>query len=315
MAKNIWEDEEPFRDGAPVMVNGQWQEPETYTPAPDNTLSKARQEQIQQARQIQAQQDQDEGEYDVDELTDQVAEDEDSYESVLSDARLRLEQGRLYEMVINHDLFNGADADPRATKSVQNQIRKFAKEQMEIMLGMRQESAQVTGIVSSPFNNLEVEVLKKIASAASKGATESEEAQNEAPQPVQAPKKTTLNAIGSSKPKQQAKPQPKPIQKKVEPIQRKAQPKPSLPPEMEPNYEPLSKPLHEMTAAELAKRDQEALDRQRGRKAALPVDRAPMPDFATTEMIALQQVSRATSSTKGNLSGLIMANLRSSGKI
>ena len=71
-----------------------------------------------------------------------------------------------------------------------------------------------------------------------------------------------------------------------------------------------------MTAQELAARDKQALERQRDRKAALPSDRAPMPDVATQEMLALSQVSRATNtSAKGNLSGLIVANLKASGKI
>jgi len=309
VSKSIWDDEEPFRDGAPSFEGGQWKETETYTPAPDNAIRAAK---IKEAQAIAAQSQE---EYNVEELTEQVAEDEDEdFTEVLSDARLRLEQGKLYELIMNHSLFDGVDADPRAAKSVQKQIRTWAKTQMEIMLGMRQEPT-VAGMVSSPFNNLEVDVLKKLASAASKGATESEEA-NEAPT-VSVPviqKKKTLNSIGSSKPQQKSL--PKPVQKKVEPIQRVAKPKVNLPPEMEPDYEPLDKAIHEMTAAELAERDRQALERQRTRKAALPADRAPMPSFETQEMLALSQVSRATGNIgKGNLSALIVANLKGAGKI
>ena len=63
-------------------------------------------------------------------------------QNVLSDARLRLEQGRLYEMVMNSDLFEGSDCDPKAIKNVEKEIRNFAKERMEIMLGMRQETSE-----------------------------------------------------------------------------------------------------------------------------------------------------------------------------
>jgi len=311
MAKNIWDDEEPFMDGAPAFENGQWKEPDTYTPAPDNMINA---EKIKEARALAAQQPIEE-DYDLDELTEQVSQDDDDddFTEVLSDARLRLEQGKLYEMVMNHGLFDGVEADPRAAKSVQKQIRKFAKEQMEIMLGMRQEQTLANNaIVSSPFNDLEVTILKKLASAASKGATESEEAQVQTPTPVQAQpqKKKTLNSIGN---KPQAKPQPKSIQKRVEPIQRTAKPKLDLPPEFEPDYEPLSKPVHKMTAAELAERDRQAAERQKARTSAMPANRAPYPDYATREMLAMSQANRATggagmSAFNGKLSQLIINN-------
>lgn len=312
MSKNLWDDDE-FRDGAPAMENGKWVEAETYTPAPDDVV---RANKIREAQKQAASVYKDDEEIDLEELTDQVAQEEDDdYTEVMSDARLRLEQGKLYEMVMNHNLFDGVDADPRAIKSVQKQIRKLAKELMETMLGMRQEQTVANNaIVSSPFNDLEVQVLKKLASAASKGATEAEEAQVVTqPNPI-APKKTTLNTIGSSKPKQQAKPQAKPIAK-AQPIQRKAQTKRELPPEFEPDYNPLDKPVYEMTADELVERDRQALDRQKGRKAALPADRAPMPDYGTMEAMALSQTARATTPGRNNLSALIVANLKGSGKI
>ncbi len=312
MSKNIWDDE-PFRDGQQEFSNGQWKPAETYAPVAENTIKAARALQQQQAVA--------EEELDIDELTDQVAneDDDDDFSEVLSDARLRLEQGKLYEMIMNHNLFEGFDADPRAVKSVQKQIVRFAKEKMECMLGMRQDPLASTNLtVSSPFNDLEVQILKKLASAASKGATETEEAnQVEPAQPFTQPvKKKTLNTIGS---KPQPKPQPKPIAaKKPEPIKRQARPKNDLPPEMEPDYEPLSKPIHEMSPNELAERDRQALERQRGRKSAMPTDRAPMPDYATQEMLAMSQVQRAAggvggmSALNGKLSQLVMANTKKS---
>jgi len=319
MSKDLWNDE-PFRDGQQEFSNGQWKDAETYSPVPETTIRAARELQKQQAAQAAVVEDE---EYDVDQLTEQVSneDDDDDFTEVLSDARLRLEQGRLYEMVIQHNLFNDLDADPRAIKSVQNQIRKFARERMEIMLGIRQEQTVANNAtVMSPFNGLEVDILKKLASAASKGATDTEEANATEPvlASVQAPKKKTLNSIGSQRTQPQSKVQPKPLAKKPEPIKRQARPaaKP-LPPEFEPDYQPLDKPIHEMTAQELLERDQQAAERQRGRKAApSKTDWIPQPDFQTQEMLALSQVSRAVGSpTKGNLSALIMANLKNSGKI
>ncbi len=311
MSKDLWNDE-PFRDGQQELVNGQWKEPETYTPVPENT--------IRAARAIQQQAVEKEEELDLEELTDQVANDEDGDEDfteVLTDARLRLELGRLYEMVMNHSLFDGVEVDARASKIVQKQIRKFAKEQIELTLGMRQEAVAATGtIVSSPFNDLEVTILKKLASAASKGATESEEA-NQTVEPVaaQPPKKKTLNTIG----KQQTKPPSKPIAKRAEPIKRqtKTNTRSDLPKEFEMDYEPLNKPVHEMTASELAERDRQATERQKNRMVITPkTERAPWPSFEQQVSIAEAQVSRAVGTpSKGNLSALIMANLKNSGKV
>ena len=73
MAKNIWDDEEPFMDGAPAFENGQWKEPDTYTPAPDNMINA---EKIKEARALAAQQPIEE-DYDLDELTEQVSQDDD----------------------------------------------------------------------------------------------------------------------------------------------------------------------------------------------------------------------------------------------
>lgn len=126
--------------------------------------------------------------------------DEETDSEVLTDARFRLEQGRLYEMVLNHDIFDGVEADKRAIKSVQNEIRAYAQERMEIMLGMRQEKQESnTNAYEAfseifPFNSLEVEALKSLAAAATKGASRDAAPLEIGPQPP-APR-TTLNPIG-----------------------------------------------------------------------------------------------------------------------
>ena len=70
---------------------------------------------------------------------EEIQEEEEDFTAVFNDANLRIEQGRLYQMIMNHDIFEGMDADERAVQNVQKEIRKFARERMEIMLGMRQE--------------------------------------------------------------------------------------------------------------------------------------------------------------------------------
>lgn len=149
-------------------------------------------------------------------------DEEDDYTAILSDARLRLEQGKLYEMIMNHDIFRGVDADPKAVRNVQREIRKFAKERMEIMLGMRQEvTPAVNAPIIFPLNDLEIEILKKLASKATNGLTEAADS-NTFDSWSKAPKKATLIPISSParsapqltpKPLKMNPPQPQAVQK------------------------------------------------------------------------------------------------------
>jgi hypothetical protein len=128
------------------------------------------------------------------ELDTNEDDDNEDYSEVLSDARLRLEQGRLYELIMNNDFFSGTGYDPKAIKNVEKEIRNFAKERMEIMLGMRQEASKEVGMSldNFPFNALEVEALKALASAATQGASAESEPFTAV---AVAPRKTTLNKI------------------------------------------------------------------------------------------------------------------------
>ena len=134
-------------------------------------------------------------------------EEEEDFSEVLNDANLRLEQGNLYKLIMNHDLFSGIEADPRALRNVQKEIRKFAKERMEIMLGMKKETETIENIkIDFPFNSLEIEVLKKLASTATKGASENSEKYTAEVVKVKEQatvKKNKLNSItNASRPKQ-----------------------------------------------------------------------------------------------------------------
>lgn len=211
MSNGFWNqpggDEDNFRDGQDETVEGYEPPPVPVTqraapaprPAPMPMIAPDYEEEPTQ-------------EYDLSNYEEEA--DEDDYSAVLSDARLRLEQGRLYEMLMNHDIFDGLAADAAAVKSVQRQIRKWAKEQMEIMLGMRRETAKVERLdIEFPFNQVEVEVLKLVAKTASKGRTENSD--KFVPEvkrvteevPFVQPRKEGLNRIGS--------PAPAPTPKKV----------------------------------------------------------------------------------------------------
>lgn len=230
---------------------------------------------------------------------DLFEEEEEDFSDIMLDANLRLEQGRLYQMILQTDLFGQTDADPRAVRNVQREIRKVVRERMEVMLGIRQEQQAQETIVSSPFNDLEVTVLKMLASKMSKGATETQE---QAPLP---PKKdgitqvsgnlrsnNTLTPVGQSR--TTAKPLPKtPVKQPVKP----AKPKSAI----STNESNLKKPIEEMTSEELAAHNKAAEERSTRNRAALPNNLVPHPTAAQLEMMytaSAAQVSVANPTTR-----------------
>lgn len=243
-------------------------------------------------------------------------ETEEDYSEVLNDANLRIEQGRLYQMIMNHDLFDGMEADERAVSNVQREIRKFARERMEIMLGMRQEQVQQT-MVSSPFNDLEVDILKKLASKATNGATETPEANQVAAAVREAPRRAVLKPLGGStglKPQLQPKfAQSANLVPKTPQNNQKLPAKPAAPikrskndavidqilaeegvtrAELELEYAGIGKPLHELTAEELSQRQKATAARLASKKTVKSSSALPMASPEQQEFLAVQRASQ-----------------------
>ena len=115
--------------------------------------------------------------YDSEDIEEEILEDieqgsafdlDDRETAVIYNARLRLEQAKLYEMLINHNLFEGVDASPRAIKNVQNELKEYIVERLEILMGMRKEKAvaipeEIEVSVESEFNDVEKDFLKQLA--------------------------------------------------------------------------------------------------------------------------------------------------------
>jgi hypothetical protein len=157
--------------------------------------------------------------YEDEELSaDALEEIEEFFEeekSIVDSAKIRLQQGSLYEMLIGHNLFEGVDAHPEAIAQVEKELKGFILERLEVLLGMKAEKEkEVHKIVQeSQFNDMEVQALKMIASKVTKGAsataptTPSEKQLN-----TVKPKKQKLNSL--SKPvKKVAKPAKKVVKK------------------------------------------------------------------------------------------------------
>lgn len=208
--------------------------------------------------------------------TDIFEEEEEDTSLIMSDANLRLEQGRLYQMVLQNDIFADTNADPKAIRNVQREIRKFVRERMETMLGIRQELSVQQTIISSPFSDLEVTALKMVASKVTKGATETET------QPIQSvptiPKKDGITSISgnlrpNTPPTSSPVRTPKPLDKPI-PAKPKQQAKSAINKEAE---SALQKPIEEMTPAELEAHNKAAEERSKKKYAAMPNNLTPHP--------------------------------------
>jgi len=318
--ENLWGEEEPFSDmpetaqtvydeqgrAIPAQritydAQGNAIAPQNYSPPVPPPQPQQQQRQPMQPQQHQPQE----------EVYEEVEETEEDDADVLTDADLRLEQGKLYKLIMKHDLFADVEADERAIQNVQKAIRKFAKEQMEIMLGMRSEQAPVGLQVAFPFNAMEVEVLKMLASTATKGATE--DAEEYVPEVHQAPRKATLNPIGGPR-KQARAPKPLPAKPQApvkrnrsssldETIERIAREE-GVPRELLEEGQLLNKPVRELTPQELEERNRIIAQRRQGQ--VVNPQRVPMATQAEMEQRA---IVHASSISSGLAKSPILTNL------
>lgn len=193
----------------------------------------------------QKEEDQDEGEYEqpvrqqpkrrpqsqeqqMDDIVSQYEDDEevaynleDDQQDIVNEAMVRLEQAELYKMLIKHDLFEGVDGNPIAKQNVQNELKDYIVERLQILLGIRQEKSRNTSMrVELPFNRMEIEALKDLANKLTKGASSEsqeretveaveEEDDEPAPKPMRQPQKLqglkplNRNASGKTLPTKQ----------------------------------------------------------------------------------------------------------------
>lgn len=310
MSDNLWGEEENFSDmpeeaqtgtdGKPVPVSAQpFIAPPPSRPAP-----------TRQARPIAPP-----APEPIEEEVEEVVEED--YADVLSDAHLRLEQGSLYKMIMNHNLFEGIDADPKAIKNVEKEIRQFARERMEVMLGMRKETATIEQLeIDFPFNELEVQVLRTMAKTFSKGATENSDryvpsVTRTTEEVEMVPRRKTLNPIGSAPTKKAAS--SKPLQNRASaPVKRgkldvtidQIAREEGVPRELlEENVSLLEKPINELSESELIERNK-IVAKRRG-ASVKSANALPMATPAQQEMMALERASQMANSG-GALMGKIL---------
>lgn len=97
--------------------------------------------------------------------------------NVLQTAMVQLDQARLYEMLLKHNLFEGVKANAASLKNVETELKDFILQRLQILLGMKSEKKEVAQApmvqqkikVELPFNDVEIEFLKALAFKGTKG--------------------------------------------------------------------------------------------------------------------------------------------------
>ncbi len=235
-------------------------------------------------------------------------------EELLNSASLRLEQGRLYEMLAKHDLFGDVNASPKAIANVQREIRQFVNFRLEVLLGMKPDTGrpQPQQKQDFPFTDLEVDLIKKLLSKLSKGATEKySNTEEEVPAPIQPKpvKPQAIKPLSTPKPVQPVKraeqPKPKPqVQARPQPQQKQPpKPQPKVQPQqrnrpktrqqqiadLEAELEATAKPFKEMSSNEIQERNIQISKLEALKKPPRPRDALPMPTNQETEMVYARQ--------------------------
>lgn len=204
-------------------------------------------------------------------------EDPEVEAKVMNNARLRLEQGRLYEMLLEHNLFENVEASQEAIDNVQREFRKFAKERLEILVGLRMDPKLAHKRSEHQFTPLETDILKRLIAKFSGGIS----------QEIYSPPRQVSGSL-------------KPVagtarQKSSSAVRTNTQvPSPRRPVNAAPtrtavDEEPLEKPAYAMKRSELIARSKRIDERQAARK-AVPSGRLPTPTPEQTEAIVTAQI-------------------------
>lgn len=99
----------------------------------------------------------------LDQITQEYNQEEES-SFVLNEAMKRIEQAKLYEALLRHDLFGEGSARPEIIDNVKTEIKSFILSRLERLLGMKPDES-VTSVqkVELPFTDEEVNALKALA--------------------------------------------------------------------------------------------------------------------------------------------------------
>jgi hypothetical protein len=97
------------------------------------------------------------------EVADVITEDAQT-QFVLSEAVKRIEQAKLYETLLKHQLFGPGSARPEIIAVVEKEVKAFILSRLEILLGLKREGIAITPTQQSlPFSKEQIEALEALA--------------------------------------------------------------------------------------------------------------------------------------------------------
>jgi hypothetical protein len=100
------------------------------------------------------------------EVYEEVVTPDDNGSAVLVEAVKRIEQAKLYEALLNHNLFGEGSGRPELVAIVQKEIRDFVISRLENLLGIAPSNPKPEVNTFSHFSEEEVGVLKLLAGRA-----------------------------------------------------------------------------------------------------------------------------------------------------
>jgi hypothetical protein len=91
----------------------------------------------------------------------QIVEDQQRADEVLTEAIKRIEEANLWKLLISQDVFETGSARHEILQSANRRIKQFATQNLEILVGIRQEKTeQSVQIQALPFDKEEIQALK-----------------------------------------------------------------------------------------------------------------------------------------------------------
>lgn len=89
------------------------------------------------------------------------ANEEEEYASIMAQVDRRMKVANYYRMILEHEFFPDNNVE---SNTAQNRIRKFVREELEVLLGMKAAKAAVVSIgpAASQFSDDEVAVLREL---------------------------------------------------------------------------------------------------------------------------------------------------------
>lgn len=106
----------------------------------------------------------------------QAQEQPAGYSDLGQEVLRRIQRAKLYETILNHQLFEPGSADPESIATVEQELKEFIVGRIEVLMGIRADRAPVE------LTSAEIQVLKALASKVL-GTQPAAETERPAPQP------------------------------------------------------------------------------------------------------------------------------------